>query len=176
MCTARKCYKGILCSIYWIVSIKKSFSFFITIYLVSFLFTVRFFFIISHSNAQYFCEVEWKTFSSSSSSLFFSLSCLNCFSSGLFIQSLSGRMHLRGRWCAPFKRNANGKTTLRRAGGGWPDAQVLGSYVGYALLELSPFLSLSSFFYFYLLLLNLNLFFSMARKKREEKKMPKNTG
>lgn len=163
MCTARKCYKGILCSIYWIVSIKKSFLFLLLLFIWSPSIHCCFFF----SYFSFYCSVFlWSGMKNFSSS--FSLSCLYCFSSGLFIQSLSGRMHLRGRWCAPFKRNANGKTTLRRAGGGWPDAQVLDLTLDmHCLNSLHFYLSHSRLFIFYLLLLNLNLFFQWPEKRRK---------
>jgi hypothetical protein len=50
----------------------------------------------------------------------------------------------------------------------------LGSYVGYALLELSPFLSLSSVFLFLSLIVESEpFFFQWPEKKREEKRCQK---
>jgi hypothetical protein len=92
-----------------------------------------------------------------------------------------GGMHLRGRWCAPFKRNTNRKTTLRRTGEGWPDAQVLMLRLGYysqcAAWTLSIsiyFSSLSSSFFLISFFVESESFFPLQWPENKNK-MQKNT-
>ena len=160
------------CSIYWIVSIKKSFLFLLLLLFIwSLSVHCSLFFLFPILTLSIFVKWNEKLFFFLFYFFFCSLSCLNCFSSGLFIQSLSGRMHLRGRWCAPFKRNTNGKTTLRRAGGGWPDAQVLDLALDmHCLKSLHFYLSLVFFFISYCWIWT---FFFYNGQKREKERCKK---